>query len=450
MDIKQENIDNLNAKLKIKIENKDYNETYEKSLKEYRKQVQLPGFRAGNVPTSVIKKKYGPSLLAQEIDRLLNEAISGHIKDNELNILGQPLPVDTNDTNIDWKNPGDFEFTYEMGIAPEFDLSLPGREKYAYHTIKVDDEMVNKQVDDFAKRYGKLGTADVAEDKDMLMCSFTELDEKDKEVEGGFVHSSTVSIEFIEDKKIQKKLIGMKVGDTLVVDPNKISRGEADLAAMLNIDKELAANYTKNVQMKVTEVKRLAPANVDQALFDKIYGEGNVTSEEEFRGKISGEMSSMFSKESDRLFKRDLSQKLLKKLKLDLPADFLKKWIMASQKEEVTMEQVEADFDNYSESLKWQLVENKIIKDNEIKVEFDEVLAHTKELLGQQYAQYGMMIPEEEELNKYAANVLQNQEEARRIYDALFEVKVMAFLKETVKISEKEVSYDDFVKLAQA
>ena len=448
MDVKQKNLDDLNATLTIKISNKDYNDKYESSLKNYRKSIQMPGFRSGHVPTSVVKKKYGPSILAEEIDKLLNEALTKHITENNLNVLGNPLPVADEQLQIDWTNPGDFEFTYEIGLAPEFTIDLPGKDKHVYHKVKIDDSLVDKQVEDFARRYGKLSSTDKSEDKDMIMASFTELDENDKPVDGGFVHSSTVSIEFTEDKKAKKKLIGLKAGDTLIIDPKTISKGEADMGAMLGLSKEAAAAYDRNVELKVTDVKRLEPAAINEQLFDKIYGEGQVKTEEEFRKKIADELSNVFDKDSDRVFKRDFADNTIKKLKLALPSEFLKKWILTSNQNEVTPEQIDAEFDQYSESLKWQLIENKIIKDNDIKVDNEEVIAYTKELLGSQYAQYGMMIPEDEEMTKFAHNVLSNQEEARKIYDSLYDQKVLNFLKDTLKITEKEVSYDDFVKIA--
>lgn len=448
MDVKQNTIDDLNATLTIKITNKDYNDNYEKSLKTYKKQIQMPGFRSGQIPTSIVKKKYGPSILAEEIDKLLNEALSKHITENKLNVLGNPLPVADDQMEIDWNNPGDFEFTYELGLAPEFSIELPGKDKHTYHKVKIDDSLVDKQVEDFARRYGKLSSTDKSEAKDMIMASFTELDENDKPVEGGFVHSSTVSIEFTEDKKAQKKLIGLKAGDTLIIDPKTISKGESDMAAMLGISNEVASTFNNNVELKVTDVKRLEPAAVNEELFDKIYGPGEVKTEKEFREKIANELSGMFEKDSDRVFKRDFAENTIKKLKLSLPDEFLKKWILSSNKNEISADQIDAEFDQYSESLKWQLIENKIIKENDIKVENDEVVSHTKELLGSQYAQYGMPVPGDDEMTKYAHNVLSNQEEARKIYDSLYDQKVLNFLKETVKIAEKEVSYDDFVKVA--
>ena len=447
MDVKIENLDALNAVLTVKISNSDYNTTYEKSLKNYKKQVQLPGFRKGHIPTSVIKKKYGPSILAEEIDKLLSESIHKHITENEINILGNPLPKTDEQQAIDWKNPGDFEFQYEIGIAPEFELKLPGRDKHTFHKVKVDSKLIDKQVDDYAKRYGKLGLVDSASDKDMIMASFKELDADDNIVEAGFNQNSTVSVEFVDDKKAKKKLIGLKAGDQLIIDPKTISRGEADMAAMLGIDKERAALYDRKVEMTVTEVKSLSPANLDTALFDKIYGEGTIANEEEFRKKVSEDLEKMFVGDSDRIFKKNVSETFIKKLKLDLPNEFLKKWILASNKE-ATQEQLSQEYDQYAKSLKWQLIENRIIKDNDIKVESEEVVNRTKELLSSQYSQYGMMIPADEELTKAAQNVLSNQEESRKIFDMMYDQKVMNFLKQNLKISEKQVSYDDFVKLA--
>ena len=448
MDIQQSNTDKLNAILTIKIANSDYSEQYEKSLKSYKKQVQMPGFRSGQVPTTVIKKKYGPSILAEEIDKLLNDTLHKHITENNLNVLGNPMPVVDEEVDIDWKNPGDFEFSYEIGLAPDFEVKLTAKDKHTYYKVKVDKTLVDKQLDDFAKRYGKLSSTDVSNEKDMIMSHFTELDENDKPVDGGFSHSSTVSVEFTEDKKAKKKLIGLKAGDTLIIDPRTISRSESDLAAMLNISAERAAAYTRNVELKVTDVKSLAPAEVNQGLFDKIYGEGAVTTAEDFRLRIESELSGMFVKDSDKVFKRDLTESIVKKLKLTLPNEFLKKWILSSSKEKITPEQVEAEYEQYSESLKWQLVENKIIKENDIKVNNEEVVDFTKELLSSQYAQYGMMVPDDAEMNKYAQNVLSNEEEARKIYDSLYDQKVLNFLKNTIKVNEKEISYDDFAKIA--
>lgn len=449
MDVLQNNIDDLNAVITVKIANTDYLEQYEQSIKKYRKNMNLPGFRPGQVPTAIVKKKYGASILAEEVDKILNEALQNHIKENELNILGNPLPKKDDNQNIDWKDPKDMEFAFEIGIAPSFDVKLDGKTKFTFNTVKVDAELIDKQINDFAKRYGKLSPIDKSTGTDMIWATFSELDEKDTKLEGGFTHSSTVAIEFLEDKESQKKMVGLKAGDSMIINPNDISRGAADMAAMLGIAKDKAEEYTRNVELVVTEVKRMEPAEVNQELVDKVYGEGVVESVDAMKAKISAELSQMFSADSDKIFKRDLADKLVAKLDLKLPEDFLKRWIISSNKEEVTMEQVDSEFDQYCRSLRWQLIENKIISDNSIKVEFDEVLNHTKELLSGQYAQYGMMVPVDEELTETAKKVLGNRDEATKIYEQLYDAKVVNFLKSTVKLDEKELSYDDFVKIAQ-
>jgi len=445
MDVSVKKIDALNAVLTVKISNEDYKTPYESSLRNHRKQMQLPGFRKGHVPTSIIKKKYGPSILAEEIDKILNKSIYDHITENKLNILGNPLPIEDEKIKIDWNQPSDFEFKYELGLAPEISPDLPGRLKYTKYQPKINEALIDKQIDDFARRYGKLTSVEKASERDMIMSNFKELDQSGNVVFDGFNQSSTVSLEFITDKKTKKKLIGCKPTDTFQLDPKKISRGEADMAAMLGIDKEKAKHYINDVLMTVNEVKTLEPANIDVVLFDKIYGAGEAMNEQEFRAKVNEDLNKMFVADIDRLLKNEISTNLIKKLKIKLPDNFLKKWILSSNKE-AKKEDIEKEYDRYAEGLKWQLIENFIIKDQELKVDGEELLNFTMELMGNQYVQYGMMIPEEDELKKTAQKVLSNNEEARKINDMIYDKKVMEYLKNTLKINDKFISHEDFTK----
>jgi len=325
MDVSVKKIDSLNAVLTVKISNEDYKTPYESSLKNHRKQMQLPGFRKGHVPTSIIKKKYGPSILAEEIDKLLNKSIYDHIIENKLNILGNPLPIEDEKIKIDWNQPSDFEFKYELGLAPEILPDLPGRLKYTKYQPKINEALIDKQIDDYARRYGKLTSVDKAGERDMIMANFKELDQSGNIVIDGFNQSSTVSLEFITDKKSKKKLTGCKPTDTFQLDPKKISRGEADMAAMLGIDKEKAKHYINDVLMTVNEIKTLEPANIDVVLFDKIYGAGEAKNEQEFRAKVNEDLNKMFVADIDRLLKNEISTNLIKKLKIKLPDNFFKK-----------------------------------------------------------------------------------------------------------------------------
>lgn len=445
MDVSIKNTDALNAVLTVKISNDDYKDTYNSSLKNYRKQMQLPGFRKGHVPTSVIKKKYGPSILAEEIDKILNKSIYDHITENKLNILGNPLPIEDDNVKVDWNNPSNFEFKYELGIAPEFKLELPGRYKFTRYQPKVDDSLINKQSDDYGRRYGKLINVEKAGERDMILGNFKELDESGNVIPEGFNHSSTISLEFINDKKSKKRLLGSQPKDTFKIDPVKISRGEADMAAMLGIDKERAKIYKREVLLTVNEVKTLEPANLDVALFDKIYGAGEVKTIEEFKSKVKDDLNKMFISDIDRLLKGEISKTLIKKLKLKLPDQFLKKWILSSNKE-AKQEDIDKEYESYSDGLKWQLIENFIIRDQSIKVSGEELLKFTMDLMGNQYIQYGMMIPEEEELKKTAEKVLSNKEEGRKINDMIYDKKVMEYLKNTLRINDKFVNHEDFTK----
>jgi trigger factor len=441
MDVSIKNTDALNAVLTVKISNDDYKDTYNSSLKNYRKQMQLPGFRKGHVPTSVIKKKYGPSILAEEIDKILNKSIYDHITENKLNILGNPLPIEDDNVKVDWNNPSDFEFKYELGIAPEFTLELPGRYKFTRYQPKVDDSLINKQSDDYGRRYGKLINVEKAGERDMILGNFKELDESGNVIPEGFNHSSTISLEFINDKKSKKRLLGSQPKDTFKIDPVKISRGEADMAAMLGIDKERAKIYKREVLLTVNEVKTLEPANLDVALFDKIYGAGEVKTIEEFKSKVKDDLNKMFISDIDRLLKGEISKTLIKKLKLKLPDQFLKKWILSSNKE-AKQEDIDKEYESYSDGLKWQLIENFIIRDQSIKVSGEELLKFTMDLMGNQYIQYGMMIPEEEELKKTAEKVLSNKEEGRKINDMIYDKKVMEYLKDNLRINDKFVNHE--------
>jgi len=441
MNVVEEKIDDLNTVLKITVESKDYSEKVDKTLKKYRKDAVIPGFRPGKTPMSLIKKKYGKSLLAEELNTLVNQSLTDYIRENNIDILGQPLPKADAQVQGDFNNPADFTFTYELGIAPKFDVKLSKKNKYDYLKVDVNKEMLDKEIENLARRYGKLVSADNVDDKDMVIGEFTQQD-------GDIKNNSTISLEFITDAKVKKSLKGKKVGDTVVLNPKDVSKDLKDMAAMLAITEEEAAILDSNFDFKITDIKTMIPAAVDEELFTKLFGEGTIKTETELREKIKADLQNMFANDSDKLFSNHITSDLIAKAKFDLPETFLKKWIQTSNKEEVSAEQIEADFPNYRDSLKWQLIQNKIIKDNNIKVEADEVMGYTKNLLVSQYAQYGMPAPEDKELEEQAKNVLSNQEEANKIYDNLYSQKMMLFFKDTVSIKEKEMSYEKFVEVA--
>jgi len=451
MNITKEQVDDLNAVLKVTVESDDYQNTVNKTLADYRKKASIPGFRQGKVPMGLVKKQYGKAVLVDELNKLVSQKLFEYIEDEKLDILGNPLPKREEDVKGDFDNPDTFEFIYEIGLSPDIDVKLTGRNKYEFTKVKIDDKLIQKQMDDLTRRYGKLVSSDTVADKDLVMGQFVELDENGEIKEGGILNSATVSVEFIEKPKVKKEIIGKKVGDKIVVSPVDVSRGGKDTAAMLGIDESELENISDKFQYTINEVKVMEPAELNQELFDKLYGEGVITSEKEMRERIKNDLEGMFIKDSDKILMRRIVNDLIEKTKFELPDEFLKRWILSNQKEDsgITLEDIEKDYENYSKSLKWQLIQNELFKTNNLKVEQADAIEYTKSLLVSQYAQYGMPAPEDDQLTASAQQVLANKEEAQRIFDMLAEDKLLAYFKETVKLNEKEVEYDDFVKIAQ-
>lgn len=446
MNITQENIDELNAVLKVKVVADDYLPKVESALKEQQKKASMPGFRPGKVPTGMIRKMYGRTILVDEINKLLNDSLYNYLTENKIEVLGNPLPKADANFSIDWDNQKEFEFLYEMGLAPKFNVDLSAKDKFAYKTVKVDEELINKYVSDLAKRYGKVETADVSAEGDMLNGDFVEVDAKGEIVAGGIFKTSSLFLDRITDATAKKALTGLKKDDKVVLEAAKLAATPTELATLFGISAEAAESLTAKVQFTVKNISRLAGAEINQELFDKIYGPGAVTGEEEFKTKVKGELATMFVNDSDRKFYNDVVEFLMSKINFNLPNQFLKRWIVAVNEKPVTPEQVEKEFDEYAKGLKWSLIENKIIKDNDIKVTDEEVVESTKTLILEQFGRYSPEPMLDEELNKTVQRVLSNKDEAKKIFERLYGDKVMTLFKSKFTLENKEVPYDDFFK----
>ncbi|MFA7273328.1 MAG: trigger factor [Crocinitomicaceae bacterium] len=448
MNVTRQDIDALNAKLKVVIAPEDYKNKVNASLEKYRKTAKIPGFRPGHVPAGMIQKQYGKSVLAEELNKMVNDALYKFIQENKLDVLGNPIPNEQDEVKGDFEKPETFEFTYDIGFAPKVKVELSAKSKFDYVKIKVDKNLVDKQIEDLRRRYGKMTSADTVTEKDLILGQFVELNEDGSIKEGGILHSSTVSTEFVEDAATKKELIGKKVSDKLVIDPRKVSRGGKDTASMLGISEETLAETGDKFQLMITEIKRMEMAELDQEFFDKLYGPEAITSEEDMRQKIATDLENMFVADSDRLLTQSVYNDLIENTKIDLPDDFMKRWIRLSNEKPITPEEVESAYPSYAKNLKWQLIQTDIFKSNDIKLDNAEVIEFTKMLLIQNYAQYGMPAPDDKELTDAALGVLKNKDEANRVFDMMAEQKLTNFFKNTVKLKEKEVSYDEFVKLA--
>lgn len=443
MDIKKKELDALNAEITISIVPADYENKFKEGLKKVQRQVVMPGFRQGKVPEGLIKKQYGTQVLVDEINKLLNDAIYKYIEENKLDILGNPMPK--TETPIDFENQKEFQFTYELGLAPQFNVDINNNLKFDYKTVKIDDDLVEKYLKDVRKNYGKPVNPETASDKDVVFVDINELDENGEIKAGGVFKSTSVGIDRLKNEATKAKLIGIKKEDKLTINVNELYETALDKSVSLGIDKETAENFNANIQLTVKNIARLEDAELNQELFDKIYGPGVVTDEAGFREKIKSELGLMFNVDADRFLHQEIEKKLVEKLNLQLPDTFLKRWLMAVNEKPLTQEQIDKEYPMYAKSMQWKLIENKIIKDNNITVSADEAMEEAKSYIRSEYARYGQQASDED-LAKISATLLSKEKEAQKIYESVYSRKVLALIKSNCSLDTKEVSYDEFFK----
>lgn len=448
MKVLQQNVDKLNAILKVEIKSDDYQNIVKASLEKYRKSAKVSGFRPGKVPFGMIQKQYGKSVLAEELNKLANDSLYKYITEEKLEILGNPIPTADETFKGDMENPGDFEFAYEIGFSPKFDIPLSSRRSIEYFSVKIDDKLISDQISDLRRRYGKMESTDTVGDKDMVMGLFRELDASETPKENGIENSSTISVEFLKDKKAIKSLLGLKVDDSIVLDPKTVSKDAKDLASMLGKTEEELAGMSNKFKFTINDIKRMEMAELNQELYTKLFPEQEVSSEEEMKAKVSADLENMFKTDSDRLFTQTVYDYLMNKTKMSMPEGFLKRWIKLSNEKPIDDETLNKEFDGYLKSMKWQLIQGKIFKENDIQISNDEVMEFTKSLLVSNYAQYGMPAPEEKELTETAMRLLKDKEQVNGIYDRITEKKLSDYFQSNVPMKEKKISYDDFVKKA--
>ena len=447
MQINQEPIDALSAQVTVTLDKNDYEDRCDKILQAQRKQVTLPGFRKGKVPMSIVKKQYGRTVLTEEIKKIVSESLAKHIQSKKLNVLGNPIPSENTKEEGDWENPGIFKFTYEIGLAPVIDLKFGWRAKFTRHIIPVDKKAIDNRVIDMQRQHGKISDVAIAGEKDMLLGTFSQLSESGEKLEGGIENRGSISAEFIEDKATKKKVVGATVSDVLVVDPKDVSSNHEDLGRMLGITHEQAHTLKGDFQFVVEEIKHLNPHEVEQSLFDKIYPKGEVNNEKEFRSKIEKDLEGHFDRDAEWVFRRRFVTDLVDYMKIPLPEEFLKRWIMVVNKKPVTPEQLDKEILGYTASLRWQLVQQCVLQNQDIKITADELEAEARKFVGAQYAQYGMPL-DATQLDSVAKSVLAKEDERRKIADVILERKVVDHLKTLVSIKEKSIPYEKFAKLA--
>ena len=439
MNITKKEIDKLNTVITVEISKDDYSSKVEKMLADYRKNANIPGFRKGQVPMGMVKKQYGKPGLVEEENKLLQEALHKFLNEEKLNILGNPLPK--NEADINW-DADDFSFEFELGLSPEFDVDVKGKEIVQYKIV-ADDEMLNNQVKTIRKQYGKLISKKEVEKGDEITGTFISTE---KEIE----KKTTLSTEEIAGKKQLESLIGAKVGDTVVLNTKGMFADDHDNQKYLGVAHDDAHGLDIEVSFKIEEVNKREMAELNQDLFDKLFGKTVVTSEEELKGKIKEDAEGQFAQQSDQKLLNDVVESLIENTKFELPQEFLQRWIAMSGEKRLSEEDAKAEYERSEKGLRYQLIEGKLRAENNLQVTFEELKDFSKNMIKAQMAQFGQMDSSDEELESIAARILSNKEEVQRLSEQLNSTKLLNFFKENAKLKTKEVTYEKFIKDAYA
>jgi trigger factor len=448
MNVSFQNNDKVSGLLTIKLGKADYAEKVEKGLKTLRQKVQMPGFRKGMVPMSLVKKMYEKSVLAEEVNKLLSETIYNYIKENNVNILGEPLPNEKQ-PETDFETAEEFEFLFDIALAPEFDVTVSADDKVDYYNIEVSDEMVNSQVQMYASRTGKQEKVDAYAEGDLLKGLIAELDENGNTKEGGVqVESAILMPKFLKNEEQKAIFANAKVNDVLVFNPATAYEGaEAEMASLLKVTKEQAAELKSNFSFQVEEISRFVPGELTQELFDQVLGEGVAKSEDEFRAKIKEGIQNQLVGDSDYKFLVDVRKALTEKVgKLEFP-DALLKRVMLLNNQEKGEEFVNENYEGSIKELTWHLIKEKLVKANDIKVEQNDIVEEAKKTTKAQFAQYGMMSVPDDVIENYAKEMLKKKEAVENLVDRAVEDKLAAALKAQVTLENKTVSVEEFNKL---
>lgn len=448
MNIYKEQIDELNAVLHIKLEKNDYEDKVIKVLNDYKKKAHIDGFRPGKVPFGMISKMYRKPVLADEINKIISESITKFLTDEKLAILGEPLPHMGENKPIDWDNDSEFEFKFDLGLSPKVDIEVSAKDKVPFYLMNPDEDLINKYIDSYTQRFGQYVNVETIEERDILKGSVEQVDSDGNKLEGGIsVDEASLSVGVIKDEKIKEQFLKAKKGDRLVFELKKAYTSDVEIATMLKIEKDKAATLEGNFAVVINEVSRFQKSELNQDLFDKVYGKDSVKSEEEFKAKISEEASKGLKMDSEYRFKIDAKEVIMKKFKSELPVEFLKKWILAVNEGKFTAEQIDQDFEHFAEDLKWQLIKDKLIADNKIEVTEEDLKKGAIDLARIQFAQYGLSNIPDEHLVEFASRMLAKDEERGKIAQKVFEDKLFDFIKATVKVDEKEITIEKFNKL---
>lgn len=436
MNITKENVDALNAVVKVDIVAEDYREKVTQILNDYRKKANIPGFRKGHVPMGMVKKQYGKSVMIDEVNKLLQESLSKFLVEEKLDILGNPLPKVQEDFSWDAET---FSFEFELGLAPEFEVNLKSRKKVTQYKIIAEDSLVDKEIENIQSRYGKMSALKEVTAEANVTGTFVN---EEKEIN----KKSTFSLKDIKGKVHLKKFLGKKAGDVVELKTKGLFADDHKLISVLGIDHGDAHGLDIMVAFTIEEITQIEPADLDQELFDKLFPDGSVKTVTELKARIRQDAEKQFIQQADQQLLNAITEHLIENTKFDLPAEFLQKWIASSGEKALSVEEASEEYAKSEKGLRYQLIQEKLLKDNDIKLDYAELKEYAKGFIKAQMAQFGNVNPEENELEDIANRILANQDEAKRLQDQLLSQKLLNFYKENMSFKEKEITYENFVK----
>jgi trigger factor len=436
MDITREQIDDLNAIVKVAISKDDYSDKVNQILNDYRKKANIPGFRKGHVPMGLVKKQYGRAVLVDEVNKLLQDSLNKYLTEEKLDVLGNPLPKQQNDFDWDSEN---FSFEFELGLTPTFEVDLKGKKPITHYKITADKKMIDSQIESFRKQYGKLIPQETVGDNDELTGTFTN-------EEAEINNKTTFALSKIKGKNNKKLLKGAAKGDVVMLPTKKLFEENHELIKHLGIDHEKAADLDIEVAFEISEINTRELAEVNQEFLDKLFGKDVVSSEEEMADKIKHDAEQQFKQQSDQKLLNDVTEYLVENTKFDLPSEFLKKWIQATGEKPLSEDEAKEEYEKSEKGLRYQLIEGKLIQENDLQVTFEEIKEFAKGFIKTQMAQFGQLNPSDEDVEGIVGRVLSNQDEVKRMSEQLMSQKLVKLYKDQANLKEKEITYEDFVK----
>ena len=436
MDITRENTDALNAGVKVDIIADDYQPKVDKILVDYRKKADIPGFRKGHVPMGMIKKQYEKSVMIDEVNKLLQDSLNKYLTEEKIEILGNPIPRSQENFTWDAKN---FSFEFELGLVPQFEVNLTSKKKITQYVINADDSLIDKEVENLQSRYGKMSAVDIINENTNVTGTFVN---EEKEIE----NKSTINLSDIKGKTNLKKFVGSKVGDVIELKTKSLFSDDSKLMGALGLSNEEIEGLNIKVLFTIEETTEIELADLDQELFDKLFTDGSVKSVTELRNKIKEDAEKQFLQQADQQLLNSVTEFLIDNTSFDLPSEFLQKWLATAGEKQLTPEEAAEEYNKSEKGLRYQLIQEKILKENDIKLDYEELKEYAKGFIRTQMAQFGNMNPEDAELDDIANRILGNQEEAKKLQDQLMSQKLMTFYKEKMTFKTKKVTYEGFIK----